>query len=126
MPKKNKRSKVKKRSSKKRGTKIKKKTFKKRKVRKKVRKKSTKKIVKNESSSSELIFKTRPEWIKSSLANKAQYQKKYNESIKNNNTFWKKEGKRITWIKPYKKIKDVKYSKDEVRIKWFEDGTLNA
>ena len=38
----------------------------------------------------------------------------------------KKEGKRISWIKPYKKIKDVKYSKNEVRIKWFEDGTLNA
>ena len=30
------------------------------------------------------------------------YQKKYNDSIKNNNEFWKKEGKRITWIKPYK------------------------
>ena len=86
-----------------------------------------KKQNKKESSSvSELIIKTKPEWIKSSLANKAQYLKKYNESIKNNNAFWKKEGKRITWIKPYKKIKDVKYSKDDVRIKWFEDGTLNA
>ena len=40
--------------------------------------------------------------------------------------FWKKEGKRITWIKPYTKIKNVKYSKDEVHIKWYEDGTLNA
>ena len=68
-------------------------------------------------STNEQIIKTRPEWIKRSLANKSQYQKKYSESIKNNNTFWKKEGKRITWIKPYKKIKDVKYSKDEVRIK---------
>ena len=66
-----------------------------------------------------------PEWVKASLANKSQYQKSYNESIKNNNSFWKKEWKRITWIKPYKKIKDVKYSKDEVRIKWYEDGTLN-
>ena len=37
-----------------------------------------------------------------------------------------KEGKRITWIKPYKKIKDVKYSKEDVHIKWYEDGTLNA
>ncbi len=82
---------------------------------------------KSESSSvSEFIIKTKPEWIKSSLANKAQYLKKYKDSIKNNNAFWKKEGKRITWIKPYKKIKDVKYSKDDVRIKWFEDGTLNA
>ena len=76
--------------------------------------------------SNEQIIKTKPEWVKRSLANKAQYQKKYSDSIKNNNSFWKKEGKRITWIKPYKKIKDVKYSKDEVRIKWFEDGTLNA
>ena len=129
MPKKKKKSKIKKKSSKKRRKKVKKKFSKKRKVvrrKSKIRKKITKKTTSNESSSSELIFKTKPEWIKSSLANKAQYQKKYNESIKNNNAFWKKEGKRITWIKPYKKIKDVKYSKDEVKIKWFEDGTLNA
>ena len=59
----------------------------------------------------ELVFKTRPEWTKSALINKTQYQKKYSDSIKNNNEFWKKEGKRITWIKPYKKIKYVKYSK---------------
>ncbi len=78
------------------------------------------------SSVSELIIKTKPEWIKSSLANKAQYLKRYKDSIKNNNAFWKKEGKRIAWIKPYKKIKDVKYSKDDVKIRWFEDGTLNA
>ena len=82
--------------------------------------------VKKDNSTQETIFKTKPEWIKNSFVNKSQYQAKYSESIKNNNTFWKKEGKRITWIKPYKKIKDVKYSKKEVRIKWFEDGTLNA
>ena len=55
----------------------------------------------------ELIFKTKPEWIRNELVNKSKYQKKYTESIKNNNEFWKKEGKRINWIKPYKKIKDV-------------------
>ena len=43
----------------------------------------------------ELIFKTKPEWIKGALVNKAKYQKKYSYSIKNNNEFWKKEGKRI-------------------------------
>ena len=40
--------------------------------------------------------------------------------------FGKKEGKRINWIKPYTKIKDVKYSNSDVKIKWFYDGTLNA
>ena len=98
----------------------KKKTKKKKKVLRRKKKKN------NGPSSQEIIFKTRPEWVKTGLANKSRYQNKYNESIKNNNAFWKKEGKRITWIKPYKKIKDVKYSKNEVRIKWFEDGTLNA
>ena len=126
MPKKKKsknRKKIKKRTKRK----VKKKGLKNKKVIKRNTLSNKKKQNKKESSSvSELIIKTKPEWIKSSLANKAQYLKKYNDSIKNNNAFWKKEGKRITWIKPYKKIKDVKYSKDDVRIKWFEDGTLNA
>ncbi len=127
MLKRKKKSKYKNKNKKKTKRKVKKKTARNKKVIK--RKTSSNKknqIVKEKSSVSELIVKTRPEWIKSSLANKVQYLKKYKDSIKNNNTFWKKEGKRINWIKPYKKIKDVKYSKDDVRIKWFEDGTLNA
>ena len=65
-------------------------------------------------------------WGKQAYASKSSYQKKYNLSVKENDKFWKKEGKRINWIKPYSKIKDVKYSKDEVKIKWFYDGTLNV
>ena len=133
MPKKKKKSKTKKKPIKKRRVKVKRKISKSRKIkrrkspkRKKIAKRKTDNKKDQKNSSSELVFKTKQEWIKNSLINKSQYQTKYNESIKNNNTFWKKEGKRITWIKPYKKIKDVKYSKDEVRIKWFEDGSLNA
>ena len=128
MPKKKRKNKSKKKASKKRKAKKRKKI--KIKTKKKLFRKKNKPKTKNkntkETSSQELIFKTKPEWIKNSLASKSQYQNKYSESIKNNNAFWKKEGKRITWIKPYKKIKDVKYSKNEVRIKWYEDGTLNA
>ena len=40
-------------------------------------------LKKKENSSSELIFKTKPAWLKNSLASKPQYQNKYNESIKN-------------------------------------------
>ena len=58
----------------------------------------------------QLVIKTKPEWIKNGLATKVSYTKKYDQSIKNNDEFWRNEGKRITWIKPYKKIKDVKYS----------------
>ena len=95
---------------------------------KKKRKSSKTSKIKNnkEESKKELILKTKSDWIKKALVNKKVYEKKYNDSIKNNELFWKKEGKRITWIKPYKKIKDVKYSKSDVKIKWYEDGTLNA
>ena len=65
----------------------------------------------------EKVYKTKSEWAKSALINKSMYEKKYKESLRNNNDFWAKEGKRITWIKPYTKLKDVTYSKTDVKIK---------
>ena len=110
--------------------KVTKKVTKKTRDRKKVAKKTRvrKKIVSEiaNENSKELIIKTKPQWVKNSLATKTKYKDKYLKSIKNNDEFWRKEGKRITWIKPYNKIKDVKYSSKEVKIKWFQDGTLNA
>ena len=99
---------------------------KKTKARKKRKNKSSKKKIKKLEINQELIIKTKADWVNKALVNKSDYEKKYKKSLKNNDEFWKKEGKRITWIKPYKKIKNVKYSKDEVHIKWYEDGTLNA
>jgi len=91
----------------------------------KIRRKKKVKKLKSEKSS-ELIFKVTKKWSKNAYVNRAKYEKKYKLSIKNNEDFWKQEGKRIDWIKPYTKIKDVKYSKTDVKIKWYYDGTLNA
>ena len=94
---------------------------------KKLSKKKVKKTKKTKSSKSkELVFKVPKKWSKNAYVNKSQYEKKYKLSIKDNEGFWKKEGKRINWIRPYTKIKDIKYSKTEVKIKWYYDGTLNA
>ena len=76
--------------------------------------------------SEEKLFKVKKEWINDSYVSREEYEKKYKESIDNNENFWSNEGKRIDWIKPYNKIKDVKYSSKDVHIKWFYDGTLNA
>ena len=72
------------------------------------------------------IIKVSESWANQAYVNASKYKKKYKLSIKDNEKFWAKEGKRISWMKKYSKIKDVKYSKDEVRIKWYYDGTLNA
>ena len=99
----------------------------KRKIKKLKRKKRTKKTKKTkDSKSNELIFRVPKKWSQSAYINKSQYEKKYKLSIKDNEGFWKKEGQRIDWIKPYTKTKDAKYSKTDVRIKWYYDGTLNA
>jgi len=103
----------------------KKKKIKSRRKKKKIKSRRKKKKIKK-IQSKELIFKVPKKWTKSAYVDKAQYEKKYKLSIKDNDGFWKKEGKRIDWIKPYKKIKDVKYSKTDVKIKWYYDGTLNA
>ena len=95
------------------------------KKKKKLKKKnsSSKKTFKNKE---ELVIKVTKQWAKKAYVDKNGYKKKYNLSIKKNDEFWRKEGKRISWIKPYKKIKDIKFSKTDVHIKWFYDGKLNA
>ena len=95
------------------------------KKKKKLKKKnsSSKKTFKNKE---ELVIKVTKQWAKKAYVDKNSYKKKYNLSIKKNDEFWRKEGKRISWIKPYKKIKDIKFSKTDVHIKWFYDGKLNA
>ena len=104
---------------------------KKRQKRKKIKSRKKTKRVKSrkktrKSEKKELIFKVPKKWSKNAYVDKNQYEKKYKLSIKENDNFWRREGKRIDWIKPYTKIKDVKYSKTDVKIKWYYDGTLNA
>ena len=95
------------------------------KFKKRRRVKKSKKVKKQEGPK-EVIYKVKSDWIKKASVNRSEYDKKYKQSLKDNEGFWKKEGKRISWIKPYSRIKDVKYSSSDVHIKWYYDGTLNA
>ena len=122
MKKRKKKKKIKKKLRK-RKRKIKRKKKKISKKKKSFPKKSSKEIT---DADGNLVFKVPENWSKQAYVNRSQYEKKYKLSIKDNENFWRREGKRINWIKPYTKVKDVKYSKKEVNIKWYYDGTLNA
>ncbi|CAA7616800.1 acetyl-CoA synthetase [Magnetospirillum sp. LM-5] len=71
------------------------------------------------------LFPVPAEFAKNALINEKTYQEWYDRSVKDPDGFWGEHGKRIDWIKPYTKVKNVSYSGD-VSIKWFEDGTLNV
>ena len=107
---KNKPKKKRARRSKKRVKKSKKRKVSKRKIKKK--KKTISKTLSKQTKDSDgnLVFKVPENWSTQAYVNKSKYEKKYKLSIKDNENFWKKEGKRITWIKPYTKIKDVKFT----------------
>ena len=71
-------------------------------------------------------MKIKDNWVKEAKINKEEYSLIYKESVDDNENFWRKHAERIDWFKKFSKVKDVKYSKEEVSIKWFEDGTLNV
>ena len=73
-----------------------------------------------------VIYTNLSDFHKSGHIKKSNYSKLYKESINNPENFWDTMGKRIDWIKPYTKIKDVSFNKEDLHIKWYEDGYLNA
>ena len=60
------------------------------------------------------------------LVNAAGYQEIYGESLADPEAFWRHHGQRIDWIQPYTIVKNTRFTKNDVSIKWYEDGTLNA
>ena len=74
----------------------------------KVKKKVSRKVkpkVKN-SEEKELIFKTKPEWVKSALINKKRYQKKYLDSLlRIILSFGKMKERELLGLKHIKKLK---------------------
>ena len=76
--------------------------------------------------SDDLIFDVPADIAANALVDNAQYEKMYAESVSDPDAFWGAHGKRLDWMKPYSKVKNTHYAKDDVSIKWYEDGTLNA
>jgi len=60
------------------------------------------------------------------LIDAAGYEEMYEKSVTDNEGFWAEQAQRIDWIKPFTKVKDVSFARDDLRIRWFYDGSLNV
>jgi acetyl-CoA synthetase len=60
------------------------------------------------------------------LIDAAGYDEMYQRSIVDNERFWAEQAARIDWIKPFSKVRDVSYAKDDLHVRWYYDGTLNV
>ncbi len=76
--------------------------------------------------SDQSLFPVPEDVAKNAFIDNDKYLEMYQRSVEDPEGFWEEQGKRINWIKPYTKVKDVSYAHDDVHIKWYYDGTLNA
>ena len=75
---------------------------------------------------SDQIYPPSANFVANAKINKSDYDSMYAKSVNNPEDFWSEHGKRIDWIKPFSKVKNVDFSHPNVSIKWFEDGQLNV
>ena len=75
---------------------------------------------------SDKIYAVPAEWASRAWVDDQKYQSMYKRSVEDPEGFWGDVGKRVDWIKPYSKVKNVSYGPGDVSIKWYEDGTLNV
>ena len=75
---------------------------------------------------SEKVYDVPADWAKRAWFDDAKYRAAYARSVHHNEEYWREEGKRIDWFKPYTKVKNVSFSAPDVSIKWFEDGQTNV
>jgi acetyl-CoA synthetase len=55
-----------------------------------------------------------------------KYQIMYQQSVESPDEFWREQSSIVDWYKAPTIIKNTNFSKDNLYIKWFEDGLLNV
>ncbi len=60
------------------------------------------------------------------LINEEEYFELYQRSVDDNENFWAEQAQIVDWSKPFTKVKDVSFARDDLHIRWYEDGELNV
>jgi acetyl-CoA synthetase len=72
------------------------------------------------------VYEVPAEWTKRAFIDSAKYRAMYDRSLSDPNGFWAEQAKRIHWFRHFTKVKNTSFDRQNVSIKWFEDGTTNA
>jgi acetyl-CoA synthetase len=78
------------------------------------------------------VYPVPPDFAANALVDAAKYESMYAASVADPEAFWREHGRRLEWIKPYTKVKNVNWdiaktnNPADLHVKWFEDGTLNV
>jgi acetyl-CoA synthetase len=56
----------------------------------------------------------------------AKYDAMYTASLSDPDGFWREQGARVDWMKPFTTVQDVNFTLGSVKINWYADGQLNV
>jgi len=67
-----------------------------------------------------------PEWAKRAFVDDVACRAMHASALADPEAFWGVHGQRLDWMRPYTKVKDTSFNEADFRIRWYEDGVLNA
>ncbi|CAM3643686.1 acetate--CoA ligase [Halomonas sp. AOP12-C2-37] len=77
-------------------------------------------------SNQQKVYPVRDDFAAKAWADKAKYEAMYQQSLDDPEAFWAEQAQRLDWVKAPTKIKNTSFARDNVDIRWFEDGLLNV
>ncbi len=80
----------------------------------------------NKESVNDSVYPVKKTQDRQFLIDNAEYKKRYKQSVEDNEVFWAEQARLLEWTTPFTKVKDVSLEKDDLHIRWFEDGELNV
>ena len=80
----------------------------------------------NAGSTNDSVYPVKQGSDRNYLVDNSQYNKLYKQSVDDNETFWAEQARTLAWDKPFTIVKDVSLAKEDLHIRWFEDGELNV
>jgi acetyl-CoA synthetase len=78
------------------------------------------------------VYPVPPDFAARAHVNAEKYASMYAASVADPEAFWREHGKRLRWMRPYTKVKNVNWdisktnNPADLHVKWFEDGMLNV
>jgi acetyl-CoA synthetase len=71
-------------------------------------------------------FPVPQEWSRRAWIDDQGYRARYLQAMQDPDGFWAEQATSLDWHRRPRKVRDVSYGPDDVHIRWFEDGVLNA
>ena len=72
------------------------------------------------------VYPVKPAFAAETRITRDEYQRLYAQSLQQPDAFWGKVAERLDWMKAPTRIKDTSFELKDFRIRWFDDGELNA